>query len=134
LKVICDGLPAPDQAEIAAKGDSLPEVREARWLPRALQDLSQEIEIATVTVAGGVGQSARFLWIHVRRRFVIMPRIERDREIASRRHRRAKLKKLEFKALKATGADRDAIVEKVRRMSPLYNFAGRIAELEAAKK
>ncbi len=63
-----------------------------------------------------------------------MPRIERDREIASRRHRRAKLKKLETKALKATGADRDAIVEKVRRMSPLYNFAGRIAELEAAKK
>jgi len=62
-----------------------------------------------------------------------MPRIERDREITQRRQRRAKLKKLEQKALKATSpADVDAVIEKVRRISPLYDFRARVEQLKAA--
>ena len=52
-----------------------------------------------------------------------MGRIERSREIARRRTRRAKLKKL--KALYAnakTQEQKDAIKEKVRKMSPLVNL------------
>lgn len=58
-----------------------------------------------------------------------MGRVERDREIARRRTRRAKLRKLRAKYRAATSeADKAAIQEKVRRISPLVN----LAEEEAA--
>jgi hypothetical protein len=48
-----------------------------------------------------------------------MGRVERDREIARRRSRRSKLKKLKLRYAKATDqASKNAIVEKVRRLSP----------------
>jgi hypothetical protein len=48
-----------------------------------------------------------------------MGRVERDREIARRRSRRTKLKKLRTRYAKATDqASKSAIVEKVRRLSP----------------
>jgi hypothetical protein len=48
-----------------------------------------------------------------------MGRVERDREIARRRSRRSKLKKLKLRYAKATDqASNSAIVAKVRRLSP----------------
>ncbi len=53
-----------------------------------------------------------------------MGRVERDREIARRRTRRAKLRKLRTKYRAATSeSERSAIQEKVRRISPLVNLA-----------
>lgn len=53
-----------------------------------------------------------------------MGRVERDREIARRRSRRAKLRKLRAKYRAATNeGDKAAIQEKVRRISPLVNLA-----------
>ena len=52
-----------------------------------------------------------------------MGRVERDREIARRRHRRAKLKKLRTKYAEATRkADKTAIEEKVQKLSPLVKL------------
>lgn len=48
-----------------------------------------------------------------------MGRVERDREIARRRSRRAKLKKLRKRFAKATDqASKSLIISKVRRLSP----------------
>jgi hypothetical protein len=48
-----------------------------------------------------------------------MGRVERDREIARRRARGAKLKKLKIRFSKATDqASKNAILAKVRRISP----------------
>jgi hypothetical protein len=48
-----------------------------------------------------------------------MGRVERDREIARRRARGAKLKKLKLRYAKATDqASKNAIRDKVRRISP----------------
>ena len=48
-----------------------------------------------------------------------MGRVERGREIARRRSRRAKLKKLRTKFARANNqGDKDQIAEKVRRLSP----------------
>lgn len=68
-----------------------------------------------------------------------MPRIERDREIARRRQRKVKIKKLVEKYMKATAqADKTVIATKVRRLSPFYNIEERVAvikgEQKAAKK
>jgi hypothetical protein len=53
-----------------------------------------------------------------------MGRVERDREIARRRTRRAKLRKLRVKYRAATSeADKAAIQEKCRRISPRVNLA-----------
>ncbi len=60
-----------------------------------------------------------------------MPRIERDREIASRRHRKVKIQKLIAKYMKATAqADKTVIAHKVRRLSPFYNIEERVAVLK----
>jgi len=57
-----------------------------------------------------------------------MGRVERDREIARRRARRSKLKKLKLRYAKATDqASKNAILAKVRRISPF-------AQLEEARK
>ncbi len=48
-----------------------------------------------------------------------MGRVERDREIARRRARRTKLKKLRVRLAKATDqASRSALLAKLRRVSP----------------
>jgi hypothetical protein len=48
-----------------------------------------------------------------------MGRVERDREIARKRTRRAKLKKLKIRYGKATDqASKNALLAKVRRISP----------------
>jgi hypothetical protein len=53
-----------------------------------------------------------------------MGRVERDREIARRRTRRAKLRKLRVKyRAAANDTEKAAIQEKVRRISPLVNLA-----------
>jgi hypothetical protein len=53
-----------------------------------------------------------------------MGRVERDREIARRRSRRAKLRKLRAKYRAATNeSDKAAIQEKARRISPMVNLA-----------
>ena len=60
-----------------------------------------------------------------------MPRIERDREIASRRHRKVNIQKLIAKYMKATAqADKTVIANKVRRLSPFYNIEERVAVLK----
>ena len=60
-----------------------------------------------------------------------MPRIDRDREIASRRHRKVKIQKLIAKYMKATAqADKTVIANKVRRLSPFYNIEERVAVLK----
>ena len=60
-----------------------------------------------------------------------MPRIERDREIASRRHRKVKIQKLIAKYMKATAqADKTVSANKVRRLSPFYNIEERVAVLK----
>ena len=60
-----------------------------------------------------------------------MPRIERDREIASRRHRKVKIQKLIAKYMKATAqADNTVIANKGRRLSPFYNIEERVAVLK----
>ena len=63
-----------------------------------------------------------------------MPRIERDREIAKRRHRKVKIQKLIAKYMKATAqADKVVIATKVRRLSPFYNVVERIAAIKEAQ-
>lgn len=52
-----------------------------------------------------------------------MPRIERDRELSRRRHRRAKLRKLATKYANSTSQGEKAeIAAKVRKISPLVNL------------
>ena len=53
-----------------------------------------------------------------------MGRVERDREIARRRTRRAKLKKLraKYEAAQSQG-EKDEIFAKARRLSPFIDFA-----------
>ncbi|MBC8289668.1 MAG: hypothetical protein H8E37_05055 [Planctomycetes bacterium] len=52
-----------------------------------------------------------------------MGRVERDRELARRRKRRAKLKKLRAKfAAAQSQADKDAIFLKARKLSPFVVF------------
>ena len=64
-----------------------------------------------------------------------MPRIERDREIARRRQRKVKIKKLIEKYMKATAqADKVVIATKVRRLSPFYNLEERVAVIKAEQK
>jgi hypothetical protein len=61
-----------------------------------------------------------------------MPRIERDRELARRRHRKQKIRKLVARYIQASNqADKLAIVAKVRRLSPMYDIEARVAELTA---
>lgn len=61
-----------------------------------------------------------------------MPRIERDREIARRRHRKVKIQKLIAKYMKATAqADKVVIAAKVRRLSPFYNVDERVLAIKA---
>lgn len=63
-----------------------------------------------------------------------MPRIERDREIARRRHRKVKIEKLVEKYIKATAqADKTVIATKVRRLSPFYNIEERVAAIKEQK-
>jgi hypothetical protein len=58
-----------------------------------------------------------------------MGRVERDREIARRRSRRAKLKKLRAKYQAATNqTDKDAIFAKAQRMSPFVQFEPVVAQ------
>jgi hypothetical protein len=53
-----------------------------------------------------------------------MGRVERDREIARRRTRRAKLKKLRSKYDAATNqTEKDEIFAKARKLSPFVDFA-----------
>ena len=53
-----------------------------------------------------------------------MPRTERGRELARRRTRKAKLKKLRAKyAAAKTDAERQTIFEKVRKISPFAEIA-----------
>ncbi len=57
-----------------------------------------------------------------------MGRVERDREIARRRIRRAKLSKLRAKyAAATTPAEKEAIFLKARKMSPFVEFEGQAA-------
>lgn len=64
-----------------------------------------------------------------------MPRIERDREIARRRHRKEKIAKLVEKYMKATvQADKAVLATKVRRLSPFYNLEERVAVIKAEQK
>jgi hypothetical protein len=64
-----------------------------------------------------------------------MPRIERDREIARRRHRKVKIQKLIEKYMKATAqADKTVIATKVRRLSPFYNVEERVAVIKSEQK
>ena len=52
-----------------------------------------------------------------------MPRVERSRELARKRKRRATLKKLRVKYANAGDrAEKEAIQEKVRRISPFVNL------------
>ena len=52
-----------------------------------------------------------------------MGRVERDREIARRRTRRVKLKKLRGRYERATSkGEKDAIMAKARRLSPFIEF------------
>jgi Family of unknown function (DUF6800) len=52
-----------------------------------------------------------------------MPRVERARELARRRKRKEKLKKLRAKFAKAGDrAEREAVQEKVRRISPFVKL------------
>ena len=52
-----------------------------------------------------------------------MGRVERDREIARRRHRRNKLQKLRKQFAAANNkSQKQAIVEKVQRISPLVDL------------
>ena len=63
-----------------------------------------------------------------------MPRIERDRELAQRRKRKSKLKKLLGRFVKATNqADKTVISAKIRRISPFYNLEERVAALAPKK-
>ncbi len=60
-----------------------------------------------------------------------MGRVERDRELARRRHRREKLRKLRAKYAQATDpAEKQRIKEKVFRLSPFVDLD---AELEQQK-
>ncbi len=63
-----------------------------------------------------------------------MPRIERDREIARRRHRKVKIEKLIAKYMKATAqADKVVLATKVRRLSPFYNVEERVAAIKESQ-
>ena len=58
-----------------------------------------------------------------------MGRVERDREIARRRTRRAKLKKLRAKYEAAQSqSEKDEIFAKARRLSPFIEFEAAAAE------
>ena len=58
-----------------------------------------------------------------------MGRVERDREIARRRHRRRKLQKLRKKFSAASNkSQKQAIVEKVQRISPLVDLENEPAD------
>lgn len=60
-----------------------------------------------------------------------MPRIERDREIAQRRQRKEKLKKLIRRYMAtANSSDKTTIAAKIRRISPFYDVEARVAELK----
>ncbi|GIX04702.1 MAG: hypothetical protein KatS3mg114_0571 [Planctomycetaceae bacterium] len=64
-----------------------------------------------------------------------MPRIERDRELARRRHRKQKIPKLIERYIKAmTPEVREVIAAKIRRLSPLYDIEARIQELKDSKR
>jgi hypothetical protein len=49
--------------------------------------------------------------------------IERQTELNRRHHRKAKMRKLKTKLAKATGADRDTILGKIKRLSPQWTEA-----------
>lgn len=52
-----------------------------------------------------------------------MPRLERDRELARRRSRKAKIKKLRAKyAASQNDAEKQEILAKARRLSPFIEF------------
>ncbi len=52
-----------------------------------------------------------------------MPRVERGRELARKRKRKEKLRKYREKFAKATDrAEKEAIIEKVRKISPLMTL------------
>jgi hypothetical protein len=58
-----------------------------------------------------------------------MGRVERSRELARRRTRRAKLKKLRTKFTAAKSeTDKKAILDKARRVSPFVEFAAPAAK------
>ncbi len=59
-----------------------------------------------------------------------MGRVERQRDLARKRTRRAKLRRLREKYRKANESDRPDIIEKVRLVSPLVN----LVEEEAARE
>jgi hypothetical protein len=63
-----------------------------------------------------------------------MPRIERDRELSQRRQRKTKITKLIAKYVTASGAEKEEIAAKVRRISPFYELDKRVTELSAAGK
>jgi hypothetical protein len=57
-------------------------------------------------------------------------RIERDRELARRRHRKQKIQKLVARYMHANNqADKQTIAAKVRRLSPFYDLEARVAQL-----
>jgi hypothetical protein len=49
--------------------------------------------------------------------------IERQTELKRRYHRKAKMRLLKAKLAKATGPDRDAILVKIRKLSPMWTEA-----------
>ncbi len=64
-----------------------------------------------------------------------MGRVERDREIARKRSRRAKLKKLRGKYATASDSGvKTAIVAKVRKISPFVDLDAPVAKEEPAAK
>lgn len=64
-----------------------------------------------------------------------MGRVERDREIARRRSRRAKLKKLREKFAKAGDQSvKNAILAKVHKISPFLDFEASIPAATAKSK
>ncbi len=67
-----------------------------------------------------------------------MPRIERDRELAKRRKRKAQIKKYLLRYVTASGEVKETIAAKIRRMSPFFNIEERatalVEKVKAAKK
>lgn len=64
-----------------------------------------------------------------------MGRIERSRELARKRTRRAKLKKYRAKFAAATSeSEKNAIREKVQKISPLVDLDADLADKQAADK
>jgi adenylate cyclase class IV len=63
-----------------------------------------------------------------------MGRVERDREIARRRSRRAKIKKLRTKFAKANDqGTKSAIIAKVHKIGPFVDLESTVAVPEAAE-